>query len=135
MTTLKKTVVATAATAMTGTMLLAAPSAQAAPPYNGERNVAVTVRTPAPVKLNRSNRVVVFLNSEAGEPNGLVRITFRRQNGKIIERKFCRTRGNSRCTIRFKAPKRGRAGIVNVKYYGNRFYDGDIGGKRYRYGR
>lgn len=125
---------ATIATAVAGSMLAIVPAAQAAPAYNGERKVQVTVRTPANgMALNRRNKVVIRLSSESGQPNGLVEIRFLRQDGTVIKRKTCRTRGNSRCTIIFKGPKRGKKGIVTAEYLGNKKYEDETASKRYRY--
>ncbi|QWC83855.1 hypothetical protein KLP28_09420 [Nocardioidaceae bacterium] len=137
MTTTKRAVGATIATAVAGTMLMGVPqTAQAAP---GDRYVPpaparVVVNVPRPA-LGKSNAINVQLVSDAGRPKGLVVVRVRRQNGKIIAKRTCRTRSDSQCTIRFKAPKRGRAGFVTVRYLGNANYENDVQTRRFRYKR
>ena len=135
-----RTIGASVATAVAGSMLVAAPAATAAPGdnraggYAPERLAQVVLKVPRPAK-NAINRVIIRLTSDAGEPNGFVVIKVRRQNGKVIAKRTCRTAGNSRCVVKYKAPKRGKAGFVTARYVGNSKYEEDTATKRFRFQR
>ena len=134
---LNRVIGATMTSALAGTMLMAAPAAQAAPgdSYGGKRQATVIIRVPAGVEINSRSAVRVRLASDAGSPNGLVSVTLRRNNGKIIQRKFCRTKNRSTCRVRFDTPRRGRGGVITARFFGNKLYDAESAARNFRYSR